>query len=389
MIDQTTPIIIFPIIAILEVAMGIYVFYHGKWSLVNRYFLIVTLLAALGSLLNTALILLTQAELALLVVQALIFFSVIKLAAAYYLNTVVTYDLRTTRLKERWSWYVLIVLVLALVSALSAQSLSQDEFGWVFLSFWPIVWLTILLLTFIILLFISLARKTRNLQNKMQNVQTQVLTIALAFPAIFTLFIWSLDLWGFHTPRVYGLVELVSIMVLSFGIVKYDLFSVKRVQEKALVLVRSPPLHNGRAYLFEASDNDRMFQALLQEMEIGTPALIICRTHPDQLRARYHLLKTPLIWLAQSPGPDRIDPSNLQLLTHLTLDFMRKGHSIIAIEGLEFLLVNNELTRVLKFIGQLRDHVIVEDAILLLTADPRTLTEKQKAILERELELVE
>ncbi|KAF5043621.1 hypothetical protein DSECCO2_500320 [anaerobic digester metagenome] len=99
-------------------------------------------------------------------------------------------------------------------------------------------------------------------------------------------------------------------------------------------------------------------------------------------------MRTPILWLAQSPGPERVDPSNLQLLTHMTLEFVRKGPSIIALEGLEYLMLNNDLNKVLKFLGQLRDEAIVEGSILLVSVDPRTLTERQRAILERELEVV-
>ncbi|HQM67383.1 MAG TPA: DUF835 domain-containing protein, partial [Methanomassiliicoccales archaeon] len=78
----------------------------------------------------------------------------------------------------------------------------------------------------------------------------------------------------------------------------------------------------------------------------------------------------------------------LQLLTHMVLEFIKEGPALIAIEGLEYIIVNNDLTRVLKFLGQLRDSVMVSGSVLLVVVDPATLTERQRAILERELEVI-
>ncbi len=381
---------VFLMITFMEVALGVYVLNRGKRLLVNRTFMLLALLAAVGSLLNMILVSLTQVDEASIVAKAMILFIVIELGTAYYLNMIVIYDQRTNFFKKHLPIYALIILIIASILALNVPSISRDEIGWIFQASWPMTILVVLLITYVVMVVVAQVRKFNHLQNKERRVQSLIYTFALTFPANFTLFILALYTWGFQTPRLNGLGELLSIVLMSYCIVHYHLFSTDLVQEEVVkVTKRTSPLHSGRAYLIESPNLEHMFELLLQEMEIGTPALIICRTHPDQLRARYQLLKTPLIWLAQSPGPDRIDPGNLQLLTHFTLEFMRKGHLIIAIEGLEFLLVNNELTGVLRFIGQLRDHVIMEDAILLLTVDPRTLTEKQKAILERELELVE
>jgi len=83
-----------------------------------------------------------------------------------------------------------------------------------------------------------------------------------------------------------------------------------------------------------------------------------------------------------------VNPSNVQMLMHMTTEFVRRAPSVIALEGLEYLMVNNDLNRVLKFLGQLRDEVIVEGSILLVAVDARTLTDRQRAILERELEVI-
>jgi hypothetical protein len=245
------------------------------------------------------------------------------------------------------------------------------------------------LLIYATLIIISLWRKLSIVRNDVKRRQVELFGLALVFPAGLMFILLPLTQLGWSLPHIFGIGELVSVVVLGYAISHYHLMVPPRVRENASIRYRRvPALEKGHAYLFESQDPSRMFDSVLQEMEEGLSVLIICRTHPDQLRAQYQLTQTPMIWLAQSPGPDRIDPCNLQMLTHVIMKYMSKERSLIAIEGLEYLMVNNELNKLLRFIGQLRDNIIVENSILLVTVDPRTLTDRLQAILQRELESV-
>jgi hypothetical protein len=378
----------FLILAVSEVVLGGYVFLRGRSSPINRMFFILALLAATGSVLDLMVASLTSGDQAAWAFRLLIFTMTIEMGVAYRLNTLVSLDSGLINLRFRSPFIPLVVLSIAFLLTLTVGGMVRDQYGWVPDSDLPFTMLAIMLLGYLFIMVMSLMMNWAILKG-LKKRQGVIFTFALSFPAFVMVLTMVLVMLGFEAPRIYGWGELVSVAIVAIGILRYELLVPNRVTEATASPSRHvPSLVKGRAYLFESPSSGRMFDSMVHEMREGASALIICRTHPDQLRARYQLTHTPLIWLAQSPGPDRVDPGNLQMLSHMTLEFVRRGPSLIAIEGLEYLLVNNELNKVLKFLGQLRDNVIVEGCMLLVTVDPRTLTDRQRAILEREFESV-
>ncbi|MCG7844591.1 MAG: DUF835 domain-containing protein [Methanomassiliicoccales archaeon] len=376
------------ITAVTEMALGIFVFLKGRGSPVNHVFLILTIFTSIGTVLDLLTFSLTDMNMATWVYRMFLFVIILEIGTAYRLNSMVSFDTGKLFPRTKSIVYPILILCLAVLLPLTVGELQQGPQGLTPASPLPLAGLMAILLTYVLLMTTSLRNKwSKSEGRKRRNVV--IFSLALIFPAVLMLVIMLLSVAGLSIPRAYALGDVISMFILTYGILRYDLLVPPRVMEEAAPPTRrAPSLVKGRAYLFEFSDPNRMFESVIQEMEGGVSTLIICRTHPDQLRARYRLTKTPIIWLAQSPGQDRIDPSNLQMLSHIIMKFLLKGPSIIAIEGLEYLLMYNEMNKVLRFLSELEDNVIVEGSILLVTVDPRTLTERQKAILEREFELV-
>jgi hypothetical protein len=377
----------FLLLAFSEIALGSYVLMKGRLSPVNRSFFALTLLAGVGSLLDLLVASVGSEEQAIWTFRLLIFLLIVEMGVAYRLSTLVPHPVPMLLFgNNRWAYEISVVAV-ALLAAFSVGEMMEDDYGWVPANDLPFASLVLLMLVYLALLSVTLVRRWGGLP-ELQKRQAVVFNSALAIPAVVMIIIMALAVSGAEVPRIYGLGELISVVVVAYGILRYQLLVQPRVVEPAVLHRPVPSLVKGRAYLFEFASPDRMFESVAQEMAGGMSAFIIARTHPDQIRARYQMMQTPIIWLAQTPGPDRVDPSNVQMLTHVTMEFVRKGQSVIAMEGLEYLMLNNDLNKVLRFLSQLRDEVIVEGSILLVSIDPRTLTERQRAILERELEVV-
>lgn len=378
---------VFLILAFSEIALGTYILQKGPLSPVNRLFFNLTALAAIGSVLDMLVASSITEEQAVWAFRLLIVFLIIELGVALRLISMVPQPIPMLWHGKMLTVYWLSVVVTSLATAMTVRDMVSDDFGWVPSSTLPYNLLSLHLSIYLGLMVVVLAHRWRGMNGLIKR-QTVVMTLALIIPAAVVIIVMLMEMAHVRVPRMYGLGELVSVAIVAYGVLRYQLMVPSRVVEPAAPLRTVPSLVKGRAYLFENTSPDRMFESVVQEMAGGMSALIIARTHPDQLRARYLLMRTPILWLAQSPGPDRVDPANIQLLTHMTMEFVNKGPSVIALEGLEYLMVNNDLNRVLKFLGQLRDEVIVEGSILLVSIDPRTLTERQKAILERELEVM-
>jgi len=59
---------------------------------------------------------------------------------------------------------------------------------------------------------------------------------------------------------------------------------------------------------------------------------------------------------------------------------------IILLDGLEYLITNNNFLTVLRFIQSLRDQVAINHSILMLAVNPSTLDPHELNLLEKEVD---
>jgi archaellum biogenesis ATPase FlaH len=117
--------------------------------------------------------------------------------------------------------------------------------------------------------------------------------------------------------------------------------------------------------------------------------LIITRTFPDKILKKYNLGRLPVIWLSRSKNKNAISPTNLGALIEDIKEFTKKNeNSIIMFDGLEYLTVHNEFDRVLKFLHSLEDEIAMERSRLIISLNPKTLSDKKVALLSKEMKIL-
>jgi len=171
--------------------------------------------------------------------------------------------------------------------------------------------------------------------------------------------------------------------------------TVKRTgSEIGLGITRKYNLAAGRSYVVEESPPDISFDAFVNIISTttGEPArkavgLAVSRQHPDLIRQKYGLEQTPVFWLATRTGQDVISPTNLGILTHTLIQFVEENPSgVILLDGLEYLVSNNDFNKVLRVIDQVNDHISQSKAVMIIPVDPRAFDQKELALLERNME---
>ncbi|MGE4274762.1 MAG: DUF835 domain-containing protein [Candidatus Methanomethylophilaceae archaeon] len=146
-------------------------------------------------------------------------------------------------------------------------------------------------------------------------------------------------------------------------------------------------LEEGKAYIFQEKKPQAIFDAAAMYVARGSPVLIITGDHPKNIRERWKLEETPIIWLTTRSGKAFVDPSKLGSLTSVITEFMEHSKkAIIVLEGLPLLILNNDFNQVLKMIHQIMDMLVEGQSVLLLSLDPRLMEEKDLALLERNME---
>lgn len=144
-------------------------------------------------------------------------------------------------------------------------------------------------------------------------------------------------------------------------------------------------LKAGNAYIVKEEKPHQSYKAFsqLSQQENG---LIITRIHPRRVKERFGL-SGEILWLSTIEGKNTIEPTQLSKLAFIINHFVRQNHGgAVLLDGLEYLILQNDFDTVLKFVYSVIDYISVHKAILLLPISPETLSQSQIKMLERGLE---
>jgi len=163
------------------------------------------------------------------------------------------------------------------------------------------------------------------------------------------------------------------------------LMKLSRRKEEKLPIIPQYNLKKGETYLiFEKGHNiglDILFNALKASQGIDY-GLCFTRENPERIRKKYDLINTNFVWLTRRRGDRNIPPDALNRIAAVVREFV-KGGGIIYIDGIEYLISNNDFLAVKSLLDHLSDMVAISGAILVYSVDPDILDDKEKALLER------
>ncbi len=145
-------------------------------------------------------------------------------------------------------------------------------------------------------------------------------------------------------------------------------------------------LDNACTYLLLEKKSNDAFSLFKRTMKIGLNGICVTRQYPDKLKSRYGLEEVPIIWLSNIDQKNAYKPKNLEKLSLELELFLAEGSGVILLEGLEYLISNNDFRTVFHLIQSLKDLVAVTDSILILSASPLTLEKNQIELLEKEVD---
>ncbi len=164
-------------------------------------------------------------------------------------------------------------------------------------------------------------------------------------------------------------------------------------KEATLGVSRKYSLKHGRSYVIEEAPPSISFDAFVNLVSTDSNGegkmvgLAVTRQHPEQVREKYGLEATPIFWLATRAGDKVISPTNLGILTHMLVKFTEEtSNGVILLDGIEYLVSNNDFTKVLRMIDQVSDNISQSKCSMIIPVDPRAFDQRQLALLERNME---
>jgi PAS domain S-box-containing protein len=145
-------------------------------------------------------------------------------------------------------------------------------------------------------------------------------------------------------------------------------------------------------YLVAGVKPDLAYDMFTDLVKHGFRGFGICRTHPQKIREKYSLERTPIMWLSEieSKHLEHVGPQDIPKLSYLVTEFIKRAQpAVILVEGVEYLMVQNDFNTVLKLLHTLSDYVVTSQSILLVPINPDALPAHQYVMLTRAFAVLE
>ncbi len=161
-------------------------------------------------------------------------------------------------------------------------------------------------------------------------------------------------------------------------------------REKVKKSAKKYDLRRGFCYIVKEPKPNRSFEIFVDQVTHNIQGLCITRQYPEAVRHEWSLEETPIIWLSNQLGKVYINPANIGILGDVVIRFVEKSDdSVVLIDGIEFLIVNNGFDKVLRMINRIAEVVMEYKSRLIISVDPRTLEIREMALLERNMEVID
>ncbi len=139
-------------------------------------------------------------------------------------------------------------------------------------------------------------------------------------------------------------------------------------------------------YLIKETKGGLSYSLFEGALSSGMLGYCVTREYPLKIRSKYNLGETPVVWLSNIGKENSLRPKDLEKLSFSLEQFLSKKDVIVLLDGLEYLITNNNFLTVLRFIQSLRDQVAINHSILMLAVNPSTLDPHELNLLEKEVD---
>jgi Protein of unknown function (DUF835) len=152
---------------------------------------------------------------------------------------------------------------------------------------------------------------------------------------------------------------------------------------RSTVKVSGTKVLPGNAYIIEGNSATRALTIMNDLTSDGTRGMCILRSFPGNFQGAINECIAPF-WLTKHENGGRDDglyptfsPSEMAKIVTETKKFMMEEESrVVLLEGIEYLIVQNDLNGVLKFLQALVDQVVITKSVLLLAIYPAAMDDR-------------
>ena len=145
----------------------------------------------------------------------------------------------------------------------------------------------------------------------------------------------------------------------------------------------------GVSYLLPAENPDGAFKIFVREVGNGAAGMIITRLHPEEVRGRFNIGTSSIHWLSRAFTKESVSPTNLGAVAEQIEIFVSKvPNAVILLDGIEYLIVQNDLQKVVRFVSSVRDSVAMHRAKMIIPFNMKSVDDTGRALLTRDLSII-
>ena len=162
------------------------------------------------------------------------------------------------------------------------------------------------------------------------------------------------------------------------------------VQQENPVLTEGPSFGPGQSWLVDDEIPDSVLGIAANLVSLGRPILVFSRLPPKRLRSKFSIHESSSVRLTERPiNSGDIGPSLEGIMRRIEDFFFANPRAVVVIDGLEFLIGLHGFDRVYDFTRNLTDLVAESDDLLLCPIDGLAMSPQERALLQREMEMLD
>ena len=147
-------------------------------------------------------------------------------------------------------------------------------------------------------------------------------------------------------------------------------------------------LEASASYLIEEESPQLIYEIYRKIIGTGALGLSITRENPETLARKLGPASenTNFVWLSDTEIGEHVSTKNLTSLSVITWDFLQKvDMAVVLLDGFEYLCSQHSFESSLGFLQLLNERISTQNAISLLSINPKALDQKQFMQLKKEL----
>ena len=146
------------------------------------------------------------------------------------------------------------------------------------------------------------------------------------------------------------------------------------------------------SFIIIEKEPDKTFNIAKQLSINKALGLCISREVPSKITDKYNIENITCYWLSRVEAPNSIPPTNIEGILMLINEFLgqhENDDTYVILDGLDYLIIQNNFNTIVKLIHELRDTIIMKKSRLFIPVDADKLSEKDFTVIKRDMKIVE